>query len=92
MRVEILKSGAGPAGVREVKSIHEVSDEEGEALIADKAARKLPDEKPATAPLPAEVEEPETEEEKEAIREVATAPKAPERAVTGKPRRTVRKK
>lgn len=90
MRVEILKLSAGPAGVREPKSIHEVSDEEGAALVADKAARKLPDEapKPAAEPTP----EPETEDEKEAAREEATAPKAPERAITGKSRPKVRRK
>jgi hypothetical protein len=79
MRVQILKLGAGPAGVRTVGQVVEVGEDEGRALVADKAARALPPVAAAPTPPPPSVE---TAAEAEEALEEATAPPAPERAVT----------
>lgn len=91
MRVEILKLGAAPEGARHPKEIHEVSDEEGAALIADGAARELPPLPPpaAAGPTEAELEAAAITGSLEPPVETATAPPAAERATArgGKGRR-----
>jgi hypothetical protein len=72
MRVLITKLGAGPGGVRSPGDLLEVSEAEGQMLIADGAARQAKVEAPRPpAPPPAKLETAE-----------APTPPAAEAAVT----------